>query len=705
MIQKKKKLILIIFSVLYIVGERPTNDCDDNTTSHRELSVQMVLNTTNHNNILTYTEVVNKVKARFNNKTAMEVARQLLVDGSEVVPIDLVRKDMTLLVEHKYELRPFIQEAINRLQRRQRLCVASVNADYRSFDEVIRLRDLANWGARVKLPMTWKPNGKPNGLRPGSRNMEEVFLIHALKLWRAERVIILPIHVLKHITGQLHFSAAHWAVDHNKPLGRFIVDCTNASEGASINEEESTNWSKDYYGKSSLPSIIDIVGSVKKQEHVGRQEDVMLWKFDVASAFNQFTLSQDTAQLFAVQITAHLFMIYLCGLFGWASAPIIFAVISRALQWRLELVLEKYRTKVEIYVDDICGISVGEDNASEALSTTVNTVSKLLGPEAANNDKCVKPTRKLEMIGWCIDLDERIVYPNEKAICKLIYYCEECAKTQGVAPYWRHFEALASSVRRLVIVYEGMEPFISALYNMGVPKAHTPREKEMGLICVDMWRVLGYAVYSMRNRLSVNFNSVGTRLMGTTVEITSDASPTGIGFVIRGGACQHLCWYAGYKLPYECVESQYQNIREYQGLILAMLALIKLEVKKVHIKWLGDNVSALQWTSKKIAKSQNAFWSCCVHTWLRVLADMHITAKHIPGITMGEVDGLSRGSGAPTLEGLGGIDLSTILQNDSDIERILMICNPISTAQLQPSMESVRSVFETVKTYVYAQHD
>ena len=131
---------------------------------------------------------------------------------------------------------------------------------------------------------------------------------------------------------------------------------------------------------------------------------------------------------------------------------------------------------------------------------------------------------------------------------------------------------------------------------------------------------------------------------------TSDAGPLGLGVVVRNIAGDILA-NAKYRLPFsrdgsqesEVKESRFQNVREFMGVIMPMLICYQLAKGPCYIHWVNDNTSAIAWVNKNMSKSKAAQFAFLTYTWLGLLSGVHVVdSSHIPGVSMGCVDSLSR---------------------------------------------------------------
>ena len=221
-----------------------------------------------------------------------------------------------------------------------------------------RLVLIATVGASIPLPGGFVRLSSPPPLRPLAQSLGNCFLKHAVKLWEGGKVLALPLRSLSTTELQtLHFCPGHWTPKPNVPMGRFLLDATNATNPNNVlNKEDSFIVAENLYGVLKLPSIQTIVtGWVEYvDEHDYSWSEMRIYKEDIRGAFSQVKINPDHATLLAVLMSSNMLMIHLFGVFGWHAMPLVFAVFSRALLW---VMAKEVAGVIDIYVDDFMGLS------------------------------------------------------------------------------------------------------------------------------------------------------------------------------------------------------------------------------------------------------------------------------------------------------------------------------------------------------------
>jgi hypothetical protein len=375
-------------------------------------------------------------------------------------------------------------------------------------------------------------------------------------------------------------------------------------------------------------------------------KDCRLSKDDVSGAFTQFNIHSKSARLFGVEICGFIF-IFIVGLFGWCGAPIVFALLSRAFQRLLTNRIP--RGCFNLFVDDVISLSLVRD--ADAVQTEVHVWGDaMFGVGAMEITKKIPPSLRQVVIGWQVDLATELIRPSDRAINKLlfVFFSFDFDLPQQL----KLCQAIASLAQRYSMCLEMMRVFVSPLHALAVKdNLHRNAKIRFSLsakFCVVMWRLVAVMLYFERDCLSVHFSSLLPSVTASEFTLVSDAGPNGLGAAVysQNGL---LVAFASFVLPFSAIESDYQNIREYMGFMFALLLLRRVRPTFVssyisRITWLSDNVSALAWVSKNMASSVGAQFSLLAVSWMKLKFKFEVVAtSHIPGISMGAIDSLSRG--------------------------------------------------------------
>ena len=141
-----------------------------------------------------------------------------------------------------------------------------------------------------------------------------------------------------------------------------------------------------------------------------------MWKADLRGAFTLLNYHADDVHLMACELTRDLVCIYHTGQFGWTGMPFAFDIITRTLR---KVVRSMIRGRMTMYVDDMIAVCMVWDLEHD--KQQAKAVSEgLLGSKAIADDKWADGTR-LDVIGWTVDLTQRLVTIARKNFLKTLY--------------------------------------------------------------------------------------------------------------------------------------------------------------------------------------------------------------------------------------------------------------------------------------------
>ena len=540
--------------------------------------------------------------------------------------------------------------------------------------EFDKLLALATAGAISDVAPDFVANGQPEPLRRLYSVLPHTFKKHAHALWVKGEALIIPLSVALKL--KVHFSPIHWTAQQGKPAGRFLGDLTNTKSGCVVNDPAAKPLIEARYGAVTLPTIWDIVDDILvAARRAGGIKHIRLWKEDVVGAFNRFNFNPDSVQLLAFLVSESHVLLPFTGVFGWQGSPSVWAVFGRAIS---RLVRDGIDGFMKLYVDDFIGIG-HSDTVDKDQVFARKIVTDTFGSDAINEEKSVKACRVCDCLGWMLDLVSESVYPNEKGIRKLI----SCFfKVDTKARITQHqFQVMASLACRYSAGLVGTRAFVHPFF-VGASKtagAHATSEVKLA---IAVWKAVALVSLGNPKTLAVPLASF-VRESRVDIILTTDAGPEGLGVVITS-LVGDLVGYISYKLPFAALESKYQNLREFCGALLGVIAVATCVPKATHIGWFGDNVSALKWVRSNMTMSRAAQAAFITFSWLKIRSGIDFSfVKHIPGSSMGDVDNLSRFR--PTQYDP-AFDISEHL-NLKEIDKLFVLCNPLVEVQCLANAE------------------
>ena len=231
---------------------------------------------------------------------------------------------------------------------------------------------------------------------------------------------ILPGDVCRDRLKSYHLNRLSWTSKVGKEKGRPLVDC---SAGVNhINSDYTKRKSDEVWGEIRHPTIEELVVMIVEyfsSLNGVAWEDLVLWKADLCGAYTLLSFQPDVVRYVGGELNNGDCVFFLSGIFGWTGTPAGFQVVTRAIQFELNKCL---RGRARVYVDDTMGVCLRSEVDSE-----IEMLTKLC--ETLFNSDCIEKSktligRKLDFIGYSVDLDEKLVSVAEKNYLRCIYaYC------------------------------------------------------------------------------------------------------------------------------------------------------------------------------------------------------------------------------------------------------------------------------------------
>lgn len=570
-----------------------------------------------------------------------------------------------------------------------------VPADYPDYSVLMDLTE----GIRVFTLDSFVPNsatGLPP-LRKAYNDAHSAVNKMLYDLWEAELVFLLPKTQLLNL-GNVHFSCQHWATKSMKKCGRPIHDASDPKHGA-INCKEVSAMSESFYGPVVLPTVFDLAMLIlqfedSKRSELGDQfslDDVILFKNDLSRAFMLLDFRPCDVRLLAAELTDDVCVVYHTGLFGLGTLPYAFAVISRVLERYLNVSPTGHPQmfgSLRVYVDDLMAVTVKQRlNADNRIVN--NYCDQLLGPGAVEPKK-FEAGRRLDFIGWCFDLDTRLVTISQKNFYKVAYAFFDVDLDRKVQV--RMLEKLASLGSRYSMIIREMRVVNTAIYrnyaNMNNHNAYIQWHDE-AKVAVWLWRALLLELRLNESTFAKPIESFRSLL--PSVVLCFDSSLSGVGVIIRSyvgvddigliregpvialGSFQYSC------LPDPIVfndESSYQNLSEFIGIVYGLLILSTLKIRHTGVFLKGDSVTAMRWSDGE--RFRGVLSKPAALTYLKICVEYGYEVVGTEYVTSEEnslCDSLSRGTSPVDLCQKGLCDTSLIYKMRDSVASAISLCN------------------------------
>lgn len=586
-----------------------------------------------------------------NNRKNLGTAAAAEWGGDFVFSKELIKRDREALMaagnDSEILCRRYQAErAPGRISRERIMKVLPDNVVQRFHNGMLdreRALDIVKHGMIVDFEEGFRPNGRT----PRLRKKYEITNTAIHRLAEAQvaqkTAVILPLEKVLQWKG-VHFSCLSWAPKKGKACGRMIADTSNNEKDSSV-VNATTQTGEDAirrrYGDICHPTILDVIASILMMEaREGGRTTLVMWKQDLAGAYTLLNLAPENAKVFVFEMMGGFALMFLAGMFGWTSTPFAFQVVSRLLLGATTLQLAGM---LNLYVDDYLGVSTW-DTVKEDRAIARKIAQDLLGPDSvADKDE---EGRRLEMLGWVLDLDLWSVSISRENILKAIFGFFHTSLTEPVP--LKQLQKIASWTSRYAFLYAPMGTFTVALHKVAASAEKCQRPQRLsveGIEEVLMWRTWLCLVATREDHFARTLDSFQPR--PSTIKIEYDASLTGIGLVIYrrdNDEWLEMC-HGGAALPFNVgMDSSFQNTCEYCAVLLGLFWLFSEGHCHTGVDIEGDSISSLQWIKKGRARSLLARRpSLGLHLLLACSDNVMNKTTHIPGVLNKQCDGLSRG--------------------------------------------------------------
>lgn len=549
-------------------------------------------------------------------------------------PLDVAERDSSVLESFDFDLAAMVYAdheltAPVRLSRsRVHACIPVEDPD---FHILLELAD----GVEVLLPPDVNPPREPPPLRNKYRRLASVFNKLAYKQHQAGLVYIFRGDCFRQVKQQCRYANAHWTTKKGKHQGRALGD-----PDPSLNSDRMKVLCEEKWGRIDHPTLDRLVNMVLAMAEEHGWENIVLWKMDLKGAFTLLNIAPNSASSIVIPLLQDYFMVHHTGMFGWTGFPFAFNVLTRVIRRSLRRVCSG---AVDMYVDDILGCCLRSE-VLRNIQLATDAITDLLGPDAVEPTK-TEWGRKMDWIGWFLDLDFRLVAPAQHNFLKAFHGIFSIDETYPL-PYER-VEALASWCSRYATVCRFLNPVKADLYRtlQGRKRREHVTLDVAAQECVTFWRCL-FTLMELRNGRFARFlQSFAPPAVSYLLEY--DSSLYGVGVVIstiQSGVESVWKVLQLQQTPFVCNDdSSFQNSMEFLGITIGLAALVTLGVRNASIRVRGDNTSSLQWALTERFRSVLCKRMSIIFISIGIEYDLSIEdAIHIAGVRNILCDQLSR---------------------------------------------------------------
>jgi hypothetical protein len=446
---------------------------------------------------------------------------------------------------------------------------------------------------------------------------------------------------------------------------------------------------EEIFGPIQLPTIKGIMRMILKFKAGNPRcswSDVVIWKMDLKGAFTLLSFRPDQVKLLAMMMMGGLVLFFMCGVFGWTAMPAAFAVLTRAIVWELR----DRGIVAEMYVDDLIGVS-WSNQANRVLAESRAFMCSLLGDNAVADDKTVRTTEReprIVVLGWCLDMHKQIVTISRKNLLKATYCFFSVDLSADYVPVDLMVQC-ASLATRYEMVCCVLRPFSKALYASftGRHQAAKVHLEDDAKWAVRLWRSMLCCTSFNEETCARSFSSFEPKPGGHLIQF--DASTTGIGIWLQdtdqpGNVYQQSIGAGGLSISQWGVggNSSYQNVAEFTGALVGLVALIRRCVEcdlplPKGVTFKGDSISALTWLDKAKHKGSSAFGASTILNLILVRYKIQVVGtEFIEGLKNKETDSMSRDTHSCVAFGVGNHVRELNLDTNPYVAEAVRLSNP-----------------------------
>jgi hypothetical protein len=345
--------------------------------------------------------------------------------------------------------------------------------------------------------------------------------------------------------------------------------------------------------------------------------------------------------MFGQELMDGLVYIHHGGVFGGSCTPAAFQPVTRSVVFELRAITEG---GVNMYVDDLFGACMIKDVERE-MAQGEHVITDLLGDKTINKEKNVRG-QVVTIIGWEFNLLTQRVTVARKNLMKAMH-CVFSVDLDGQTNL-KEVQRLSSYLERYSVICRILRPFLSCLNRLMQESWGLRRSFEFSEEAkteVRMWRGWFYLLSVDTAAYARPFATFRGR--DPSYVITTDGSLGQIGIIIykmteTGEACVGCSAVSIAEFGFED-NSSYQNTCEYIGMVLGVLALIKLGIRDVDVVVRGDSTSALSWVEKEKVSGKAAMNAALVLVSLCIRFGLEVNyTVFLKGLDNHKADRLSR---------------------------------------------------------------
>ena len=538
---------------------------------------------------------------------------------------------------------------------------------------------------RVVTAPDFVPNKSPPPLRQKYVSLKSPLNKSIYKNYTNGKTIILHRDALPHIPNA-HFSLVHCNLEPKKL--RLITDSSNAPEGTHpLNSDYVKEQAKVTWGLINPVTIEALVIKMHTFMQANPGETFELFKMDMADAFSLFTMHADDVHLLGFLLTDDLIQFEITGSFGKTDYPYVFNVFTNVV--RREGIRRIILAIIEMYVDDVMGISKSGQRLTDNLSILKAFVESVWGKGSISDAKTLRDLRCLDMIGYEVDIIDKTIRMSQSNRYKTIRVLSRVKEEIGISIL--DLMRVASYATRYTKICLVMAPFTCHIYSALTWRRNLQRQltyvvpgDRLSVECkraIQLWRCIITFMELRRDdkRFFRTFASFQPQ-PNSLFKIEFDASLEGAGVIVSKYDDNQWIIRRVIRLryPYDTASLTYksslQNTCEFIAATIGLVYAIKLGAHDGSIKLVGDSETALRWAETWKFRSGPSNNAAIVYVALGLKYNVRLDdTMFVPGVDNVLCDKLSRDDHPSEL----GFDKSLYSDDeDEDMTRLLALCTP-----------------------------
>ena len=598
-------------------------------------------------------------------------------------------------------------------------CFANIDPAELPVHDMNLARKLCTVGSSYCVTEPFHLNAIPPKMRPQCAARRNTYLKAAAKLCAERKGLLLDLRQMPpnflvdfglDIKAHPHHTAKYAADGSLKPAGRFLVDCNENPLAATSSEEEvldsflhsakNKSLSVATYGRYSQRQLKDHFQDLYDycHKHNYPLSEMRGIVEDNEGAFTRMRVDPTSCRLLCMQVDKNFLFVPTSNGFGVTSTPSIWDYVAILVDYLIRLFLCGVLLR---WVDDRL-VSTHMSNVDHDRKVLITQNTRVYGPNPFDPLKS-QVGAVVHAIGWTIKYIPGTFCPNEKGRVKLLIVFMSLDIRNGASWSLKLCQKVASIADRFSFGIVGMRPFVSCFHQLtiGSPLPHSKRNpKALQKFAVMLWRCVVLTLMISPGALDVPIFSVVKQRSPVHYSVESDAYNK-LGVIVRcNGVLLHV---TSFPLPFDAPESDYQNVKEFLGLLCGLI-ILKTYVKAPRgtiLRWTSDSMSALSWVERTRWSSRFSHQAYAAYSWFMIYCGYIVDETlHKAGKSefMQELDDLSRLDVLSRYDASSIVDLSTF----PEALELFELCDPKLMLGPTSSFLSYLKLFTEVSRIVRA---